>query len=159
MRKNTQRLAELRRQLVLDATAEKAYDDITRLLAGSLEVPIAMINLMDDDRDRFKSCVGLPFTESPAITSFCEAFFHTDQDVIVVDDTTQSTLFSQHPMVMGEPHIRFYAAARLVVNRQTLGTLCAYDTQPRQISLAQIDQLKALTQAVVELMESRLLTA
>lgn len=159
MRKNTQRLAELRRQLVLDATAEKAYDDITRLLAGSLEVPIAMVNLMDDDRDRFKSCVGLPFTESPAITSFCEAFFHTDQDVIVVDDTTQSTLFSQHPMVMGEPHIRFYAAARLVVNGQTLGTLCAYDTQPRQISPAQIDQLKALTQAVVELMESRLLTA
>ena len=155
MRKNPNRLAELRRQLLLDSSVEKAYDDITKLLAASLEVPIAMVNLMDDERDWFKSCVGLPFTESPAVTSFCETFFHTDQDVIVVEDTTQSGLFSQHPMVTGEPHIRFYAAARLVINGQILGTLCAYDTQPRQISPAQIDQLKALTQAVVELIKSR----
>ena len=155
MRKNTNRLAALRHQLILDTSVEKAYDDITKLLAASLEVPIAMINFMDDDRDWFKSCVGFPVTESPAITSFCEAFFHTDQDVIVVEDTTQSPLFSQHPMVTGEPYIRFYAAARLTVNGQTLGTLCAYDTQPRQISPDQIDQLKALTMAVVELVESR----
>lgn len=155
MRKNPHRLAELRRQLILDSSVEKAYDDITKLLAASLEVPIAMVNLMDDDRDWFKSCVGLPFTESPAVTSFCETFFHTDQDVIVVEDTSQSELFSDHSMVRGEPHIRFYAAARLAVNGQTLGTLCAYDTRPRQISPEQIDQLKALTLAVVELVKKR----
>ena len=155
MRKDPNRLAELRRQLILDSSVEKAYDDITKLLAASLEVPIVMVNMMDDDRDWFKSRLGLPFTESPVVTSFCEAFFHTDQDVIVVADTIQSKLFSQHPLVTGEPYIRFYASARLVINGQTLGTLCAYDTQPRQISPVNIEQLKAMTQAVVELIKSR----
>ena len=155
MRKTPDRLAELRRQLILDTSAEKAYDDITRLLAASLEVPIAMVNLMDADRDWFKSCVGLPFTESPAATSFCETMFHTDRDLIVVEDTTRSELFKQHPLVTGEPFIRFYAAARLSINGQTLGTLCTYDKQPRQITPAQIDQLRALTLAVVELLRSR----
>jgi GAF domain-containing protein len=156
MRKNTDRLDQLRRLLILDTSVEKAYDDITQLLSASLEVPIAMINFIDSERDWFKSCVGLPFNESPSVTSFCETFFRGAQDVIVVEDTTQSELFRQHPLVVNEPHIRFYAAARLVVNGQILGTLCAYDTRPRLISSEQIDQLKALTQAVVELLQSRL---
>ena len=155
MRKNPDRLAELRRQLILDTSVEKAYDDITQLLAASLEVPIAMVNLMDADRDWFKSCIGLPFTESPVVTSFCETMFHTDQDVIVVEDTTQSELFKQHPLVTGEPFIRFYAAARLSINGHTLGTLCTYDIKPHHITPAQIDQLSALTLAVVDLLERR----
>ena len=155
MRKDPIRLAELRRQLILDTSAEKAYDDITRLLSESLEVPIAMINFMDADRDWFKSRVGFPSTESPVETSFCESFFKTDKDVIVVPDTLQSEQFSQHPLVTGEPHVRFYAAARLIVNGQTLGTLCAYDVRPRHLLPEQIEHLKALTLAVFELLQSR----
>ena len=155
MRKDPIRLAELRRQLILDSTVEKAYEDITRLMSESLDVPIAMINFMDAERDWFKSRVGFPLTESSADSSFCESFFSSDKDVIVVPDTLQSEQFSQHPLVTGEPHVRFYAAARLVVNGQTLGTLCAYDMQPRQLLPEQIDNLKALTLAVFELVQSR----
>ena len=155
MRKDPIRLAELRRQLILDTSVEKAYDDITKLMSESLDVPIAMINFMDGDRDWFKSRVGFPMTESPVETSFCESFFKTDKDVIVVPDTLQSEQFSQHPLVTGEPHVRFYAAARLVVNGQTLGTLCAYDMRPRHLLPEQINDLKALTLAVFELVKSR----
>ena len=155
MRKNPSRLAELRRQLIVDTSIEKAYDDITKLLSKRLDVPIAMINFMDIDRDWFKSRIGSQLTESPVDTSFCESFFNSSKDVIVVADTLQSEQLRQHPLVTGEPHIRFYAAARLVVNGQTLGTLCAYDTRPRHLLAEQIDQLKALSLAVLELLESR----
>ena len=155
MRKDPIRLAELRRQLILDTSVEKAYDDITKMLSESLDVPIAMINFMDVDRDWFKSRVGFPLTESPVDTSFCESFFSTDKDVIVVPDTLQSEQFSQHPLVTGDPHVRFYASARLVVNGQTLGTLCAYDMRPRHLLPEQIDDLKALTLAAFELLQSR----
>lgn len=155
MRKDPSRLAELRRQLILDTSIEKAYDDITKLLSESLEVPIAMVNFMDVDRDWFKSRVGLAFTESSAHSSFCESFFTSSKDVIVVPDTLQSEALSQHPLVTGEPHVRFYAAARMVVNGQTLGTLCAYDVRPRHLLPEQIEHLKILTQAVIELVQSR----
>ena len=155
MRKDPIRLAELRRQLILDSSIEIAYDDITKLMSESLDVPIAMINFMDVDRDWFKSRVGFPLTESPAHSSFCESFFNSDKDVIVVPDTLQSKQFSQHPLVTGEPHVRFYAAARLVFDGQTLGTLCAYDLRPRQLLPEQIDHLKALTLEVFELVQSR----
>ena len=155
MRKDPIRLDELRRQLILDSSAEQAYDDITKLLSESLDVPIALIIFMDVDRNWFKSRVGFPLPAVPVEISFCESFFKSDKDVIVVPDTLQSEQFSQHPLVIGQPHVRFYASARLVVNGQTLGTLCAFDTRPRQLLPEQIDHLKALTQAVVELLQSR----
>jgi GAF domain-containing protein len=155
MRNDPKRLAELRRHLILDSTAERAYDDIARLLATNLEVPIAMVNLLDEDRDWFKSCIGLPLSESPAATSFCEAFFRTSDDFIVVEDTMAAPGLATHPLVVGPPFIRFYAAARLAVDGHTLGTLCAYDFQPRRISESQIQQLQTLAAAVVELMHKR----
>ena len=70
-------------------------------------------------------------------------------------EALQSEHFSQHPLVTGEPHVRFYAAARLVVNGQALGTLCAYDVRPGHLLPEQIEHLKALTLAVFELLQSR----
>ena len=155
MRNNSFRLAELQRHLILDSSAEKAYSDIAKLLATSLEVPIAIVNFLDDDRDWFKACVGMPMTESPAVASFCETFFNTSEDLIVVEDTHESALFAQHPLVTGEPFVRFYAAARLRVNGHTLGTLCAYDIVPRQITPEQVDQMRTMAGAVVELLSRR----
>lgn len=152
MRNDPARLAELRKQLILDSSSERAYDDITRLLASSLEVPIAIVNVLDDKRDWFKSCVGLPNRESPAETSFCEAFFNSADDVIVAEDTASDPRFSSHPFVLGAPFIRFYAAARLAIGGHTVGTLCAYDVQPRKVSAAQIAQMQTLAAAVIELM-------
>jgi GAF domain-containing protein len=155
MRKDPSRLAELRRHLILDSPTERAYDDLTQLLAKSLGAPIAIVNLLDGERDWFKSCVGLPNRESSAETSFCETVFSSTEDVIIAEDTAADARFASHPLVVGAPHIRFYAAARLVVAGQTLGTLCAYDFQPRKISADQIEQLQALAAAVVELLKQR----
>ncbi len=155
MRLNDARLAELRRALILDSTPERAYDDIARLLANSLAVPITMVNLLDADRDWFKSCVGIQQTQSPAVTSFCEAFFNSTHDVIVVEDTLLDARFKAHPLVSGRPFIRFYAAARLIVNGQTIGTLCAYDMQPRTLTAEQLDHLQSLASAAVELIAQR----
>ena len=152
MRHDPSRLAELRRILVLDSGPERAYDDITRLLATSLAVPFTMVNLLDAERDWFKSCVGVQQTQSPAVTSFCEAFFNTAQDLIVVEDTLDDDRFRTHPKVLGRPFIRFYAAARLVVRGQTVGTLCAYDMVPRRLAPQQLDHLRAMASAVVDLL-------
>lgn len=155
MRNDPSRLAQLRRFLILDSSAERAFDDITRLLSTHLEMPIAIVNFLDADRDWFKSCFGLPHTESPAVTSFCEAFFNTTDDVIVVEDTTSDPRFAGHPLVVGAPFIRCYAAARLAIDGHTLGTLCAYDVQPRKISTDQVRQLQMLAGAAVELIRQR----
>ena len=155
MRNDPTRLAELRELMLLDTSPERDFDDLTKLLATSLDVPIAMVNLLDERRDWFKSCVGLTHRESAAATSFCEAFFHSAQDVIVVEDTTLDPRFSGHPLVVGTPFIRFYAAARLSVRGLTMGTLCAYDLRPRLISTDQLAQMQSLASAVVELLQRR----
>ncbi|QTN25125.1 GAF domain-containing protein [Rhizobacter sp. AJA081-3] len=155
MRLDTSRLAELRRALILDSGAERAYDDITRLLSTSLAVPITMVNLLDAERDWFKSCIGIQQTHSPAVTSFCEAFFHASDDLIVVEDTLLDPRFALNPRVSGRPFIRFYAAARLSVRGETVGTLCAYDVRPRQLSADQMDHLRTLASAAVDLIGQR----
>ena len=156
MRKNLERLEELRRCLVLESSAEQAYDDITRLLMTTLDVPMVMVSLLDEDRDWFKSAIGTALHESHASTSFCDAFFHSSQAVILAEDTRLDPRFAGHPLVCGEPHVRFYAAARLEINGQTVGTLCAYDFQPRQISAEQVAQLKSLAESAMDLLRRRL---
>ena len=154
-RSNADRLAELRRLVILETQPERDFDRVTRMLADTLQVPIAMVNLLDENRDWFKSCVGLKLTESPVETSFCAAFFSTADEVIVVGDTAKEARLAVHPLVAGPPFIRFYAGARLQVRGQTVGTLCAYDIQPRTVDAAQVRALQALASAVVELLISR----
>jgi GAF domain-containing protein len=155
MRLDSSRLAELRQALILDSAPERAYDDITRLLSTTLAVPITLVNLLDAERDWFKSCVGIQQTESPSVTSFCEAFFDSADDLIVVEDTLLDPRFVLNPRVSGRPFIRFYAAARLTVRGQTVGTLCAYDVRPRQLSAQQMEHLRTLASAAVDLIGRR----
>ena len=155
MRKDPKRLEQLRSLMVLDTAPEVMYDDITRTLATSFDVPIAMVNLLDAERDWFKSCIGLPFGESSADTSFCEVFFGLTDDVVIVEDTLEHRRFSVHPFVTGAPHVRFYASARLMVRGQTLGTLCVYDTKPKKVTPEQEDQLRSLGRAAMEMLRKR----
>jgi GAF domain-containing protein len=155
MRKNPTRLALLKQLLVLDSSPEKAFDDLTGMLATCLDVPITMVNFLDEERDWFKSCVGLAQRQGPVETSFCEQFFHTTDDIFVVEDTLNSPRLADHGLVTGPPHIRFYAAARLAIAGQTVGTLCAYDTRPRSVSPEQIEQLRILALAVLQLLRER----
>ena len=83
------------------------------------------------------------------------AFFGSAQDLIVVEDTTLDPRFATHPFVAGEPFIRFYAAARLVVRGQTVGTLCAYGVEPKKVAPAQVEQLQAMAGAVTALLAQR----
>ena len=156
MRKNDDRLKALQNLAILDTAPEVVFDDLTRAVAHTFSVPIAMVSLLDAERDWFKACIGLPLKESPASTSFCEVFLKSDDDVVVVEDTLQDVRFASHPMVLGEPNIRFYAAARLSVRGQTVGTLCAYDTSTKLVSSDQIEALKTLRQAAMELLAQRL---
>ena len=154
-RKDPARLAELKRLCVLDPSPERAYDDITRLLATELAVPITVVNLLDEERDWFKSCFGVQQTQSPAVTSFCEMFFTTADDLIVVNDTLLDQRLAQHPLVVGRPVVRFYEAARLVVEGQTVGTLCAYDVTPRDVTPDEVLHLQQMAGAVVGLLKRR----
>ena len=88
-----------------------------------------MVNMSDEKRDWFKSCVGLQRAESPVATSLCAAFFDTSSPVLIVEDTTKDARFAKHPLVAGPPFIRFYASARLEVQGETIGTLCTYDVK------------------------------
>jgi len=126
------------------------------LLARCFGAPIAMVNVLDADCDWFKSCVGLKQTQSAMATSFCEAFFRYPVDIIVAEDTTLDTRFSEHPLVKGPPHIRFDAAARLMVDGHTVGTLCSYDIVPKKLSIEHRDQLRVLAQAAMKLLDERL---
>ena len=99
---------------------------------------------------------GVQQTQSPAVTSFCEMFFTSHSDLIVVNDTLLDERLAQHPLVIGRPFIRFYAAARLVVGGQTVGTLCAYDVEPREITPDQVQHLQHMAAAVVEFLRQRI---
>lgn len=156
MRKNDDRLKALQSLAILDTAPEVVFDDLARAVAQTFGVPIAMVNLLDAERDWFKACIGLPVAQSPASTSFCELFLKSDHDVVVVEDTLQDARFASHPMVVGEPNIRFYAAARLSLRGQTVGTLCVYDTSTKQVLSDQIEALKALRQAAMESLAQRL---
>ncbi|WP_395057124.1 GAF domain-containing protein [Polaromonas sp.] len=155
MRKNPERLEALKRLALLDTAAEVAYDDLTRTLAKTFDVPIAMVNLLDADRDWFKACIGVSLVESPAETSFCEIFFHCDDDLLVIPDTTADPVFSTHPLVVGAPFIRFYASTRLSFEGHTVGTLCIYDVQPKQVSAEQVETLRVLRLATMEALAQR----
>lgn len=155
MRKNLERLRALKSLALLDTASEVVYDDLTRTLAKAFDVPIAMVNLLDADRDWFKACIGVSLTESPVETSFCEIFFHCEDDFLVIPDTTADARFSSHPLVVGAPFIRFYASARLAFDGHTVGTLCIYDTQAKQVSAEQVETLRALRLAAMEALAQR----
>ena len=158
MRTDPARLAILKRVLLFDSPSNNLYDKFTQLLAENLDVPIAILNLLDVDRDLFKSCIGLSMTESSAATSFCEVFFDTTTDLVVAQDTLADPRFANHPFVANSPHVRFYAGARLLIDGQTIGTLCAYDMKPKVLSLEQLDNMRMLAAAVIESLRSHVVS-
>ena len=153
------RLNALRDYRVLDTAAEAAYDDLTQVAAFVCDTPIALVSLIDVDRQWFKSKVGITASETPRDMAFCA---HTilDQIPLIVEDTSKDIRFAANPLVTGDPLIRFYAGAPLITPEgHALGTLCAIDRVPRRLTLAQTVALSALARQVVAQLELRRVSA
>lgn len=150
------RLQALYRLDVLDSPREQNYDDLAQLAMNICEVPIAVISLVDRNRQWFKSCLGLDATETSRDVAFCAHAILSPTDILVVEDATRDPRFADNPVVTGDPFIRFYAGAPLVTRQgEALGTLCVIDRQPRQLGQPQLHTLKLLANQVVRLLELR----
>lgn len=149
------RLAALKSYAVLDTPVEAIFDDITRIAAMICQTPIALISLVDSERQWFKSVVGLPVTETPVAVSFCAQAIMAES-ILVVPDTLRDERFRENPLVVGDPKIRYYAGAPLIgQDGHALGTVCVIDRRPRLLHRDQLDALAALARQTVALLELR----
>jgi PAS domain S-box-containing protein len=149
------RLVALHRYQVLDTPDERAFDRIVNLAALLLDVPIALISLIDTERQWFKARHGLDTLETPRALAFCDHAIR-GVGITVVPDAEKDSRFCDNPLVTGDPHVRFYAGAPLMTpDGYAIGTLCTIDRAPRQLSARDAAILTALSEQVVHELEVR----
>ena len=150
------RLAALRRYKILDTEPERRFDDLVLLASQICGTPMALITLVDRDRQWFKARVGVALRQLPRDIAFC-AHAIQQPHLFVVPDALLDVRFRDNPLVRTEPHIRFYAGAPLVtMDGHALGTICVLDREPRVLTKAQEAALEALKRQVVSQLELRL---
>ena len=143
-----ERIIDLRALQILDTPAEERFDRITRIAQRLFDVPIALVSLVDEDRQWFKSRVGLDASETSRELSFCAHAILGD-DTLQVPDATADERFRDNPLVTEDPSIRFYAGAPIdSPNGNKLGTLCVIDSKPRQLSPEDLATLRDLADMV-----------
>ena len=149
------RLADLEGYSILDSLPEPAFDDITELASFISGKPIALVSLIDSNRQWFKSKVGLGASETPRDVSFCGHAIHGDK-IFVVNDATKDERFFDNPLVTGAPNVTFYAGVPLESPQgYKLGTLCVIDSKAGALTNEQTEMLTRLSRQVVAQMELR----
>lgn len=146
-----ERIAALYSLLILDTPPEQRFDTIVEFASNEFDVPIALISLLDHERQWFKSAIGLgDVCETSRDISFCGHAIMRG-DIMVVTDALEDLRFADNPLVTGPPHIRFYAGAPLMLpNGYALGTLCIIDTRPRDFDATDMAILSTLRQLVLQ---------
>src|SRR5712672_1315873 len=140
---------------LLDTMPEEVFDDLTELAARICEAPIALITLVDENRQWFKSKVGVTINETSRDISFCGHAI-CQSDLFIVPDATLDKRFAKNPLVTSEPKIRFYAGAPLITpDGYALGTLCVIDKVPRELRPDQKQALRVLARHVMTQLELR----
>jgi len=148
------RLSALRELLILDTPPEERFDRIVQFAAAEFDVPIALVSLVDRDRQWFKARVGLDGCETGREESFCGHAI-VQPGILVVPDASRDERFFDNPLVTGAPSVRFYAGAPLKLSTgESVGTLCLIDTSPRHFDAVDEAILSALRQLVVEELQS-----
>ena len=154
-----QRIEKLYNYNILDTGFEKEYDEIVNLASYICETPIAIITLVDSKRQWFKAKVGIDASETPRDIAFCAHAINLD-DILVINDTFEDSRFNDNPLVLNDPKIRFYAGAQLKSSTgHILGTLCAIDRKPRELTELQLNALRILSNQVIAQMELRKLNS
>ena len=143
-------MASLRELRILDTDPEERFDRITRLAAAVFDVPIALVSLVDKDRQWFKSCYGIGAKETPREVSFCAHVVY-NRETMLVSDALMDPRFADNPLVDNEPRIRFYAGCPLLLaDGSCVGTLCLVDTRARSLSGTDVGLLQDLRDLAVQ---------
>lgn len=150
-----ERIEELRDYHILDTGAETEYDDLVHLASQICGTPIAVVSLVDTQRQYFKARIGLDATETPRDVAFC-AHAILKPELMIVPDAMKDERFADNPLVTSDPNIRFYAGTPLVTPKgHSMGTLCVIDRVPRALDESQQEALQILGRQVVQLMQLR----
>lgn len=150
-----ERLRVLNEYAILDTISEKEYESITQLASYICNVPIALVSLIDQNRQWFKASVGLDASETSRKDSFCQ-YTIMNNHIFEVENAAEHELFHDNPLVLGNPNIRFYAGAPLLnKNGFVMGSLCVIDTKPNKLTAEQKNALQLLANQVVALLDAR----